>query len=198
MIVSNLQLFEDNFTRLMYQATALSPKLSCLSGLVSSKLLSKYTESIIEDFCDDSYLEENAREFTIDSPHYALTEMRAFRHLISKQSLSIGHASDLATPLGYFFDDCICQPQGFEFKYSLPDLRKTKNIYTQNGHFFCRQSISNPLILKAATINCSWMSLGFYQWIYQNYLYYATRPRYLRHRLRHSRIFDLIKNKSLG
>ena len=99
-------------------------------------------------------------------PNFAFVEFRSFVRFIDKNQFYIKKLSSLFEESSIWFDDCICQKQGFKLFY-YPELSTgLKNLYFRNNNFFCKKENKNHY--KFATINCSWVDDLVFDWIIQN------------------------------
>lgn len=134
---------------------------TCINGYISLDVLRPFLEYTIKLFEDESFLNNQQKEFDEIHQNYAFTEMRAF-DIFSKQSNFKGvHLECYFKDL--WFDDCIAQPNGFKTIY-LP-FKRVKHVYVDTGGFY---GIRQDKKVYFVTINCSWVPDSIFSWILNN------------------------------
>ena len=199
MILRELKSFEERLRKAHVDCTTLCND-TCPSGFIKTGFTEKYTNSIISCFEDDKLLTQQQREFDDDKPENAFTEMRAFTiHRKNKPIKSIPLSSAFRD-LDIWFDDCICQEDGFETIWGDKIDRKIKNLYWDRGRLWANK-IKGGVPFNFATVNCSWTSELVFQWIAANQQVVQPKNKYIRDHLkfnkreRISKMVEKIANK---
>ncbi len=133
---------------------------TCLNGYVQTTVLTAFCQFVIALFCDDAFLYDQQREFDEIHPDYAFSEMRAFKKYCEVHGGGV-HLENYFD--GWWFDDCICQDDGFDMvrlrhvnKYLVKDI-----WFIGDGFYGCK----NGKVYRLAALNCSWVPLGVFDWI---------------------------------
>ena len=90
--------------------------------------------------------------------------MRAFVIHRNKHDIKTLPLSSAFSDQNIWFDDCICQEDGFETVWGDKIKRKIKCLYWSKGKVWARQ-IEKNIVFEFATVNCSWTSESVFQWI---------------------------------
>lgn len=135
---------------------------SCLSGIISRKVIEDYCSCMIEDYKDEVFLASQQKEFDDINTGYAYTEMRAFKKYRSQLHPNTRHLASLFSSESIWFDDCICQDHGFSMAWAEKLEKSIKDFFSIKGDIVCRKYEGEKIF---ATINCSWVSRDVYQWI---------------------------------
>ncbi len=126
----------------------------CLNGWVgSSRLVSSYTSSILDQFRDESFLNAQ-RERLKSDVGLAFNEMDAFHEFRRKGGINTWHAAE---PLeGEAFDDALAFTDGFvESEERVLGKTRVKQLWSGSaGALFCRKGDEWCRLL---TCNMSWM-----------------------------------------
>ena len=186
MIVRDLSKFEGSIKYAGIDATTLCDG-KCQAGYMNAKALEEYTNVIIEDYEDKDFLNSLIIEFT-KRPYLAFVEFRSFVRLIDKGNLHIKQLSSLFSEEGIWFDDCICQRQGFKLFYYPKLSTGLKDLYFRNNEFLCKKK--DNMEFKFASINCSWVDNHVFNWVIINLETSGNIPNRLEN--------YLIKNKRIN
>ena len=162
LILDNLDQYEAEFLAKKIDSTT-QCNGSCPSGLMTSRFVNMYCDSMIEDYKDIPFLQKQQLEFDACSKSYAFTEMRAFERMTTKYQLRTDRLSWLYSPRGVWFDDCICQEHGLRMALNINLLKRIKDVHVFRGSLYCTHHDSTSY--RMATINCSWIDVSTIQWL---------------------------------
>lgn len=157
MILVSLDGFENIFER--YDCTE-QCEGTCMNGYVHLHTLASYLDVINALFGDDFFLESQRREFEIENPHYAFTEMTAYAEAKKRNVYSTVRLSEIIK--GTSFDDCICQDHGYE-TVRIGSGQIIKNVYWDDGFYCSRKGLDRPV--KFNTLNLSWVPDFVFDWV---------------------------------
>jgi hypothetical protein len=124
---------------------------TCLNGLVSERVLADFCRFLVEIFNDAPFLQQLQREFA-PHPEFAFTEMAAFELFAAKARFRGCHLESAFE--GWWFDDCICQDDGFEMARLGWFGKPIKRIRFDGTAFLGKRLGSQR---RFAAINCSWV-----------------------------------------
>ncbi len=152
LVLADLSAREERFSKV--QATA-QCKNQCLNGWIGSReLVSRYTQSILDQFSDEAFLEAQMERLKIHAG-LSFNEMDAFAEFRSRQSVKTWHGEK---PIdGKIFDDALAFSEGFEVA---PEnvLGKTaiKRLWSDGQNIYARHLESGEFV-RLLTCNMSWM-----------------------------------------
>ncbi len=161
MILHELSRYESKVLEMELDGTTLCND-ACPSGLISERLIKDYCSHMIEDYKDEVFLASQQKEFDETNPTYAYTEMRAFQRYRSEMRPNVQHLASLFSKENVWFDDCICQDHSFSMAWAEKLEKNVKDFYGIEGEIVCKGAGG---LKTFATINCSWVSPGVYEWI---------------------------------
>lgn len=136
----------------------------CMNGFISSQqIVDLYVKEINRLYSDKNYLAEQANDFVIHTD-WALTEMNLYNTFKNEKKINSVRLNKIIN--NETFDDCICQPQGYE-TYDKPINGKVlKKLFTdKTGTFFCYNSRLGSHI-KMNSINMSWVPDYLFEYVY--------------------------------
>jgi len=133
---------------------------TCLNGFVSSSVVEDFCEYMIRLFNNPALLESQQLEFDTLHPDFAFTEMRAF-DMYSKVTGYQGCHLEQAIN-GWWFDDCICQDDGFAMKRLGHFGECVKRVHFDGSRFYGHRRGER---VNYAAINCSWVPTEVFDWI---------------------------------
>jgi hypothetical protein len=130
-------------------------KDQCLNGWVGSRcLVSRYTQSILDQFSDEAYLQAQRERLKVHAG-LSFNEMDAFAEFRRRESVKTWHGEKPIN--GEFFDDALAFTGSFEVA---PDkvLGKTatKRLWTDGKSIFAKCKLNEDLV-RVLTCNMSWM-----------------------------------------
>lgn len=130
-------------------------KDQCLNGWVGScSLVSRYTQSILDQFSDEAYLQAQRERLRFNSG-LSFNEMDAFAEFRRRESVKTWHGEKAID--GEIFDDALAFTESFEVA---PDkvLGKsaTKRLWTDGESIFAKCKASGDFV-RLLTCNMSWM-----------------------------------------
>ncbi len=197
MILKDLKRFEQRLREANIDCTTLCNDM-CPSGFIKASFTESYTNSIISNFEDNDFLRLQQREFDKHTPENAFTEMRAFTIHRRNNKIRSMPLSSAFRDLNIWFDDCICQEDGFETTWGDKINREIKNLYWDKGKLWANQIKINKAF-TFATVNCSWTSELVFQWIasYQEEL--PLKKKYIKDYLKFNKeeaILNILKKIS--
>ena len=155
----------------------------CPSGFIKTSFTENYTNSIISSFEDKGFLKSQQREFDNNTPENAFTEMRAFLKYRENNRIKSVPLASAFQDLNIWFDNCICQEDGFESTWGDKINRKIKDLYWDKGKIWANEMKEN-VPFEFATVNCSWSSELVFQWIDACQKGSPPTHKYLRHQLK--------------
>jgi hypothetical protein len=130
-------------------------KDQCLNGWVGSrKLVSRYTQSILDQFGDQMYLNTQRERLKLHAG-LAFNEMDAFAEFRRREGITTMHGQ---IPLeGEIFDDALAFTEGFEVA-PIKVLGKTavKRLWTDGKNIYAKHLASGEFV-RLITCNMSWM-----------------------------------------
>jgi hypothetical protein len=133
---------------------------TCLNGYVQTTVLTAFCQFVIALFRDDAFLADQQREFDEIHPDYAFSEMRAFKKYCEVRGGGVHLESYFD---GWWFDDCICQDDGFDMvRLRHVNAYRVKDIWFIGDGFY---GYKTGKVYRFAALNCSWVPLGVFDWI---------------------------------
>ena len=183
LILKDLSSFEETFAD--YDCTSQCNNW-CVNGLINNqKVVKGYIDTINELFQRPEYLDKQREEMK-ENPDWAFTEMRAFVEYVKEENPNVFYLKTHRS--GTYFDECICQEDGMEMKYSKRAKRDIKKLYFEKGSIYEKeQKTGKPLQLQ--TINMSWVPLFHFEQIHyytlgkgRLYAFFASLIRSLKNR----------------
>jgi hypothetical protein len=133
---------------------------TCLNGFVSYPVLHQFCEYVVSLFRDHRLLQFQQLEFNTEHPGYAFTEMRAFEMYSRITEYKGCHLEQVMN--GWWFDDCICQDDGFETKRLGIFGKPVKRVCFDGRRFYGYRAAGR---IDFAAINCSWVPTEVFDWI---------------------------------
>ena len=127
----------------------------CLNGWVGSRsLVSRYTQSILDQFSDEAYLHAQ-RERLRANAGLSFNEMDAFAEFRRRESVKTWHGEK---PIGgEIFDDALAFTEGFELApEKVLGKTATKRLWTNGKSIFVRRAASQEFV-RLLTCNMSWI-----------------------------------------
>ena len=127
----------------------------CLNGWVGSRsLVSRYTQSILDQFSDEAYLHAQ-RERLRANAGLSFNEMDAFAEFRRRESVKTWHGEK---PIdGEIFDDALAFTEGFELApEKVLGKTATKRLWTDGKSIFVRRAASQEFV-RLLTCNMSWI-----------------------------------------
>lgn len=127
----------------------------CLNGYISSsKIVTSYTNHILDLFCDHDYIKRQMLKCD-ENETFAFTEMAAYNDFKKKYQLKTVRLNE--NKFNDTFDDCLAMADDMELGNSSYNNHKIKVIYigSQNQLYF-KCATSNRYI-KVNSLNLSWM-----------------------------------------
>jgi hypothetical protein len=170
MIMVDLAPYEQRFINSRLACTTLCND-QCPSGLLRAQLVREFCLNMIKQYRDTSLLERQQREFDSINPMFAFTEMRSFNIFRETAGIKTARLSTFYSDQWVWFDDCICNSHGLEFKWADKSKRCIKNIFHDDQKIYIMSKSAQPFLM--ATVNCSWVPLDVFQWLD---LAYRKRP----------------------
>jgi hypothetical protein len=152
LVLANLNEREGHF--LEFEATT-QCKDQCLNGWVGScRLVSRYTQSILEQFSDEAYLKAQRERLKVHAG-LAFNEMDAFAEFRRRDSVKTWHGEKPIN--GEIFDDALAFTEGFDMAPQKV-LGKTavKKLWTDGLHIYAKHLESGKFV-RLLTCNMSWM-----------------------------------------
>jgi hypothetical protein len=152
LVLGNLCNREGRFSD--FEATT-QCKDQCLNGWVGSqRLVSRFTQSILDQFSDEAYLQAQRERLRVHAG-LSFNEMDAFAEFRQRESVKTWHGEK---PLdGEILDDALAFVKKFQVA---PDKvlgkTKVKRLWTDGGSIFVRRAVSEEVV-KLLTCNMSWM-----------------------------------------
>lgn len=152
LVLADLSPREERFSSVAATAQC---KNQCLNGWIGSReLVSRYTQSILDQFSDEAFLEAQMERLKIHAG-LSFNEMDAFAEFRSRQSVKTWHGEK---PIdGKIFDDALAFTEGFEVA---PEnvLGKTaiKRLWSDGQNIYARHLESGEFV-RLLTCNMSWM-----------------------------------------
>lgn len=159
MILQDLSQFSDVFDSYDFSVQCGG---TCLNGFSKADILKGYGEFTCELFEDESFIQNQQKEFDTINTNYAFTEMRAFD--LYKQSSHYKWIHLMYFTLDRVFDDCIYQDNGFE-TYNLYKSKIIKNIFFEYGSAF---GIRDKRKINFVTLNLSCVPDELFEWVYES------------------------------
>ena len=116
--------------------------------------MSRYTQSILDQFRDGKYLEAQRERLKLHAG-LAFNEMDAFSEFRRRESLETWHAEE---PIcGEIFDDALAFTEGFEVApRKVLDKTAMKRLWSNERGIFARHFASGEFV-RLLTCNMSWM-----------------------------------------
>lgn len=159
MVVEDLTRFAENLQQKRILFTRQCND-TCLNGFMSYSVVKDFCEYMIRLFNDPALLQSQQLEFDTLHPDFAFTEMRAF-DMYSKVTEYQGCHLEQAID-GWWFDDSICQDDGFEMNRLGSFGVLAKRVYFDGSRFYGRRWGER---VDFAAINCSWVPTEVFDWI---------------------------------
>jgi hypothetical protein len=137
---------------------------SCMNGLVTCfEVVDGYVKTINALFQDEQFLNEQRRDLEIH-PAYAFTEMRAYEAYRKRSDIRTIRLNTIIDQES--FDDCICQPHGFEtYEKPLHGQHLKKVFYDGSGRLFCKTEAGE--FIRMNSFNMSWVPDYLFELILQ-------------------------------
>lgn len=157
LVLSDLLLREKRFSNV--EATA-QCKDQCLNGWVGSRsLVSRYTQSILDQFSDEAYLQVQREKLKVHAG-LSFNEMDSFAEFRRRESVKTWHGEK---PIdGEIFDDALAFTEGFELaSEKVLGKTATKRLWTDGKSIFAKCKASGDFV-RLLTCNMSW--LPDYMW----------------------------------
>jgi hypothetical protein len=157
LVLGDLSLREKRFAD--FEATA-QCKNQCLNGWIGSReLVSRYTQSILNQFSDEAYLQAQREKLNVHAG-LSFNEMDAFAEFRRRDSVKTWHGEKSIN--GEIFDDALAFTEGFE---AAPQkvLGKTaiKKFWSDGRHIYAKHLGSGKFV-RLLTCNMSWMP--YFMW----------------------------------
>jgi hypothetical protein len=152
LVLGNLRNREGRFSD--FEATT-QCKDQCLNGWVGSKrLVSRYTQSILDQFSDEAYLQAQRERLRVNAG-LSFNEMDAFAEFRRRESVKTWHGEKPIN--GEIFDDALAFTEGFDMAPQKV-LGKTavKKLWTDGLHIYAKHLESGKFV-RLLTCNMSWM-----------------------------------------
>lgn len=162
MIIHELSDYEAILRKDNIKCTTLCNDM-CPSGYIYSSVIKDFCSSMIDDFNDTNFINEQQEEFDNINLGYAYTEMRAFKRFRKKTGLATAKLSSYFSYKSIWFDECICQEHGFKTIYSAKLGRSIKNFYFYDEEIYATTEQGKEFCF--AIINCSWVTTDVFAWI---------------------------------
>jgi hypothetical protein len=152
LVLGNLRDREGRFSD--FEATT-QCKDQCLNGWVGSRsLVSRYTQSILDQFSDEAYLQAQ-RERLRANAGLSFNEMDAFAEFRRRGSVKTWYGEKSIG--GEIFDDALAFTESFEVApRKVLGKTATKRLWTDGKSILAKSKLSKDLVMLL-TCNMSWM-----------------------------------------
>ena len=130
-------------------------KDQCLNGWVGScSLVSRYTQSILDQFSDEAYLQAQRERLRVNAG-LSFNEMDAFAEFRRRESVKTWHGEKAID--GEIFDDALAFTESFEVApEKVLGKTATKRLWTDGESIFAKCKANGDFV-RLLTCNMSWM-----------------------------------------
>jgi hypothetical protein len=127
----------------------------CLNGYISSsKIVTLYTNHILDLFCDNDYIKRQMLKCD-DNETFAFTEMAAYNDFKQKYKPTTVRLND--SKFNDTFDDCLAMSDGMEIGNVNYNNHKIKVIYIGPNNLLYFKCATSNRYIKVNSLNLSWM-----------------------------------------